>query len=53
VEEVRIDWGAASVDGGRLTVPLAGKPPAGFERRLAARTTKTTPAASARTRTSG
>jgi hypothetical protein len=30
-----IDWGAASVDDGRLTVPLSGKPPKGFKQRLA------------------
>ena len=30
-DDVRIDWGAASVDDGRLTVPLAGKPPDGFK----------------------
>jgi hypothetical protein len=35
-DEVTIDWGAASVDGGRLTVPLAGKPPAGFKAALTA-----------------
>jgi hypothetical protein len=34
-DDVTIDWGAASVDGGRLTVPLAGKPPAGFKPALA------------------
>jgi len=34
-DEVTIDWGAASVDGGRLTVPYAGKPPAGFKPALA------------------
>jgi hypothetical protein len=33
-DDVRIDWSAASVDGGRLTVPLAGKPPEGFKERL-------------------
>jgi hypothetical protein len=34
-DEVRIDWGAAAVDGGRLNVPFAGTPPAGFKSRLA------------------
>jgi hypothetical protein len=34
-DEVTIDWGQASVDGGRLTVPYAGKPPAGFKPALA------------------
>jgi hypothetical protein len=34
-DEVTIDWGGASVDGGRLTVPYAGKPPAGFKPALA------------------
>ena len=32
--DVKIDWGAASVDDGRLTVPLAGEPPDGFKERL-------------------
>jgi len=32
--DVRIDWGAASVDGGRLTVPLEGELPDGFKARL-------------------
>jgi hypothetical protein len=30
-DEVTIDWGAASVDGRRLTVPYAGKPPNAFK----------------------
>jgi hypothetical protein len=34
-DEVTIDWGQASVDGGRLTVPYAGKPPAGYKPALA------------------
>jgi hypothetical protein len=34
-DEVTIDWGQASVDDGRLTVPLAGTPPAGFKSALA------------------
>jgi hypothetical protein len=34
-DEVTIDWGQASVDGGRLTVPYAGKAPAGFKPALA------------------
>jgi hypothetical protein len=34
-DDVTIDWGAASVDRGRLTVPLAGTPPAGFKSALA------------------
>ena len=33
--DVKIDWRAASVDDGRLTVPLAGEPPDGFKARLA------------------
>jgi hypothetical protein len=33
--EVTIDWGQASVDGGRLKVPYAGEPPAGFKPALA------------------
>ena len=32
--DVKIDWGAASVDDGRLTVPLAGELPDGFKERL-------------------
>ena len=34
-DEVTIDWRAASVDGGRLTVPYAGKSPEGFKPALA------------------
>jgi hypothetical protein len=34
-DEVTIDWAAPSVDGGRLTVPYAGEPPAGFKSALA------------------
>jgi hypothetical protein len=34
MSDVKIDWGAASVDGGRLTVPLAGELPDGFKARL-------------------
>jgi hypothetical protein len=34
-DEVTIDWGAASVEDGRLTVPLAGEPPPGFKSALA------------------
>ena len=30
-DEVTIDWGQASVDGGKLTVPYTGKPPSGFK----------------------
>ena len=33
-DEIRIDWGSASVDGGRLTVPLAGKPSSEFKTQL-------------------
>jgi hypothetical protein len=33
-DEVTLDWGAASVDGGRLTVPFAGAPPQGFKTAL-------------------
>ena len=34
-DEIRIDWGSALVDGGRLTVPLAGKPSSEFKTQLA------------------
>jgi hypothetical protein len=34
-DDVTIDWASATVDGGRLTVPYAGKPPAGFKPALA------------------
>jgi hypothetical protein len=34
-DEVKIDWGEASVDGGRLTVPLSGNPPAAYKAQLA------------------
>ena len=33
-DQIRIDWGSASVDGGRLTVPLAGKPSSEFKSQL-------------------
>jgi hypothetical protein len=33
-DEIRIDWGSAAVDGGRLTVPLAGKPSSEFKTQL-------------------
>jgi hypothetical protein len=33
-DEVALDWSAASVDGGRLTVPFAGTPPQGFKAAL-------------------
>jgi hypothetical protein len=35
-DEIRLDWSAASVDGGRLTVPLAGKTSAHFKADLTA-----------------
>ena len=33
-DEIRIDWGAAEVDGGTLTVPYDGKPSADFKAQL-------------------
>jgi hypothetical protein len=33
-DEIRIDWGAAEVEGGRLTVPFEGKPPSDFTAQL-------------------
>jgi hypothetical protein len=36
VEEIRLAWNEASVDGGRLTVPLAGEPSKEFRSRLTA-----------------
>jgi hypothetical protein len=36
VEEIQLDWGEASVDGGRLTVPLAGEPSKEFRSQLSA-----------------
>jgi hypothetical protein len=33
-DEIRIDWSAASVDGGELTVPLDGKASSEFKERL-------------------
>jgi hypothetical protein len=33
-DEIRIDWGAAEVDGGTLTVPYDGTPPADFKAQL-------------------
>jgi hypothetical protein len=33
--ETRIDWGAAEVDGGRLTVPFTGRPSPDFRSQLA------------------
>jgi hypothetical protein len=34
-EDVTLDWGAASVDDGRLTVPFEGTAPKGFKTALA------------------